>query len=183
MHPLVSEYGTLYEFRVSGVTASGAGQEAVERLPTPEGAPAGPPTNLSVEFQTPDVVALTWSPPVANLRRGRVLRYTAQLYKVEDHSAPVGERNVTVNKAVFVGLEENTEYSFHVRAFTIRGAGPPSDKLIIKTDRDAVRAPLAVSALATSDSSVEVWWEPVPSRNKVIGYQVRTIKFLISVQK
>ncbi|XP_065348128.1 tyrosine-protein phosphatase Lar-like isoform X4 [Cloeon dipterum] len=166
------EHGTMYEFRLAGVTAAGVGQEAVERLPTPEGAPAGPPTNLSVDFQTPDVVALTWSPPMANLRRGRVLRYTAQLYKVEDHSAPVGERNVTLPKAVFVGLEENTEYSFQIRAFTVRGAGPPSEKLLVKTDRDAVRAPLSVNALATSDASVEVWWEPVPSRNKVIGYQV-----------
>jgi hypothetical protein len=31
---------------------------------------------------------------------------------------------------------------------------------------------MSVQAVATSDQSVEVWWEPVPSRSKVIGYQV-----------
>lgn len=41
------------------------------------------------------------------------------------------------------------------------------------TERDIVRAPMSVQAVATSDQSVEVWWDPVHSRSKVTGYQVR----------
>jgi receptor-type tyrosine-protein phosphatase F len=80
-----------------------------------------------------------------------------------------------------VGLEENSEYAFIVRAHTARGAGPPNERLVARTERDAVRAPLTVHALATSDSSVEVWWEAVPSRNKVIGYQVIYLKMQTAV--
>lgn len=75
-------------------------------------------------------------------------------------------------KAVFTNLEENTDYVFHVRAHTSQGAGPYSDKTTVHTERDIVRAPMSVQAVATSDQSVEVWWESVPSRSKVIGYQV-----------
>lgn len=31
---------------------------------------------------------------------------------------------------------------------------------------------MSLQGLATSESSIEIWWEPVPSRGKVIGYQV-----------
>jgi hypothetical protein len=82
-------------------------------------------------------------------------------------------KNITfILQAVFVGLEENCEYAFEVRAHTSRGSGPMSERVTSRTERDAVRAPLSVHALATSESSVEVWWEPVPGRNKVVGYQV-----------
>lgn len=75
-------------------------------------------------------------------------------------------------QAVFTNLEENTDYVFRVRAHTSQGAGPYSEKITVHTERDIVRAPMSVQAVATSDQSVEVWWEPVPSRSKVIGYQV-----------
>lgn len=73
---------------------------------------------------------------------------------------------------MFTNLEENTDYVFRVRAHTNQGAGPYSEKIAVHTERDIVRAPMSVQAVATSDQSVEVWWEPVPSRSKVIGYQV-----------
>lgn len=95
----------MYEFRLAGVTSTGVGQEAVTRLTTPEGAPTGPPTNLTLHFQTPDVAALTWSPPALNLRRGRVLYYTAKLHKVDDHTAPAIERNISLTK-----VTKNTVY-------------------------------------------------------------------------
>jgi netrin-G3 ligand len=75
-------------------------------------------------------------------------------------------------QAVFSDLEEHTDYVLQVRAHTGQGAGPYSERITLHTERDIVRAPMAVKAIATSDSSVEVWWEAVPSRGKVIGYQV-----------
>lgn len=69
-------------------------------------------------------------------------------------------------------MEENTEYVFHVKAYTMRGSGPPSDKITITTDKDIGRAPMSVKAMATSETSVEVWWESVPNRGKIVGYQI-----------
>jgi netrin-G3 ligand len=82
-------------------------------------------------------------------------------------------------QAVFTNLEENTDYVFRVRAHTSQGAGPYSEKITVHTERDIVRAPMSVQAVATSDQSVEVWWEPVPSRSKVIGYKVVIILYII----
>ena len=44
--------------------------------------------------------------------------------------------------------------------------------MTFRTDRNVVRAPEKVRAMATSDSSIEVWWEAVPLRTKVIGYYI-----------
>lgn len=165
------ERGVEYEFRVAGQNHIGIGQEAIKYLNTPEGPPTGPPANITYRFQTPDVVCVTWDPPTREHRNGQIIRYDVQFHKKNDHSTII-ERNITQNKAVFTNLEENTDYVFHVRAYTSQGGGPFSEKITVTTERDIGRAPMSVKAVATSDSSVEVWWEAVPSRGKVIGYQI-----------
>nr|CAH7755220.1 unnamed protein product [Callosobruchus chinensis] len=165
------ERGVEYEFRVAGQNHIGIGQEAIKYMHTPEGPPTGPPTNISYHFQTPDVVCVTWSPPLREHRNGQITKYDIQFHKKSDHSNII-VRNVSTTKAVFTNLEEDTEYVFHVKAYTSVGAGPNSEKVTFHSDRDIGRAPMSVKAVATSDSSVEVWWEPVPSRGKVIGYKI-----------
>ncbi|XP_051170943.1 tyrosine-protein phosphatase Lar isoform X3 [Leptopilina boulardi] len=165
------ERGVDYEFRVAGKNHIGFGQEAVQYWASPESEPSGPPTNLSFHFQTPDTVCVTWSEPLQQHKNGRITNYDVQFHKKNDHSTIV-DRNTTSTRAVFTNLEENTEYVFHVKAHTQRGSGPFSEKITIVTEKDIGRAPMNVKAVATSESSVEVWWEPVPSRGKIIGYQI-----------
>ncbi|XP_049549044.1 tyrosine-protein phosphatase Lar isoform X1 [Anopheles darlingi] len=165
------ERGVEYEFRVAGMNHIGIGQEAVKHLQTPEGSPTGPPTSIAVRFQTPDVVCITWEPPTREHRNGQITRYDVQFHKKIDHGLGT-ERNTTVRKAVFTNLDESTEYVVRVRAYTKQGAGPFSEKLIITTERDMGRAPFSVQAVATSEQTVEVWWEPVPSRGKLVGYKI-----------
>lgn len=160
-----------YEFRVAGQNAIGFGQETVRFWYSPEGEPTGPPTNLSYFFQTPDTVCVTWDPPLRQHRNGQITGYDVQFNKKNDHSTTIN-RNTTKTRAVFTNLEENTEYVFHVRAHTSRGSGPYSEKITIITEKDIGRAPMSVKAVATSDTSVEVWWEPVPNRGKILGYQI-----------
>nr|CAD7398702.1 unnamed protein product [Timema poppensis] len=165
------ERGVEYEFRVAGENHIGFGQETIKYLATPEGPPSGPPTNISYHFQTPDVVSVTWTAPLREHRNGQITRYDVQFHKKADRTTII-DRNTTATKAVFTNLEDHTDYVFHVRAHTSQGAGPFSEHLTVSTERDIVRAPMSVQAVATSDQSVEVWWETVPSRGKVIGYQI-----------
>lgn len=165
------ERGVDYEFRVAGKNHIGFGQETVRYWFSPEDAPSGPPSNLSFHFQTPDTVCVTWDEPPRHHRNGKIIRYDVQFNKKNDHTTTI-DRNTTQNRAVFTNLEENTEYVFHVRAYTSQGAGPFSEKITIPTEKDIGRAPMSVKAVATSESSVEVWWEPVPNRGKIIGYQI-----------
>lgn len=165
------ERGVEYEFRIAGMNHIGTGQETVKYLLTPEGIPTGPPSNISVRFQTPDIVCITWESPTREHRNGQILHYDVQFHKKIDHGLGV-ERNTTLKKVVFTNLEESTEYVFRIRAHTKQGAGPFSEKVIIPTERDMGRAPMAVRAVATSEQTVEVWWEEVPSRGKLIGYKI-----------
>lgn len=165
------ERGVEYEFRVAGQNHIGVGQEAIKYMNTPEGPPTGPPTNITYHFQTPDVVCISWSPPTREHRNGQILKYDIQFQKKTDHNNII-VRNITHTKAVFTNLEENTEYVFHIKAYTSQGVGPSTEKIFLQTDRDIGRAPMSVKAVATSDSSVEVWWEAVRTRGKVIGYKI-----------
>ncbi|XP_015173426.1 PREDICTED: tyrosine-protein phosphatase Lar isoform X12 [Polistes dominula] len=165
------ERGVEYEFRVAGQNNVGYGQETVQYWSSPEGEPSGSPTNLSYFFQTPDTLCVTWDKPLRQHRNGQIIGYDVQFNKKNDHSSII-ERNTTKTRAVFSNLEEDTEYVFHVRARTSRGSGPYSEKITIITEKDIGRAPMLVKAVATSESSVEVWWEPVPNRGKITGYQV-----------
>ncbi|XP_026300845.1 tyrosine-protein phosphatase Lar isoform X13 [Apis mellifera] len=167
----LGERGVDYEFRVAGQNAIGFGQETVRYWFSPEGLPTGAPTNLSYFFQTPDTVCVTWDMPLREHRNGQIIGYDVQFNKKNDHSTTIN-RNTTRTRAVFTNLEENTEYVFHVIARTSRGSGPISEKITIVTEKDMGRAPMSVKAVATSDTSVEVWWEPVPNRGKILGYQI-----------
>lgn len=73
---------------------------------------------------------------------------------------------------MFTNLEESTEYVFKVRAYTKQGAGPFSEKIIIETERDMGRAPTGVRAVATSEQTVEAWWDAVPARGRLVGYKI-----------
>ncbi|XP_058805805.1 tyrosine-protein phosphatase Lar isoform X2 [Phymastichus coffea] len=167
----LEERGVDYEFRVAGKNAMGFGQEQVRNWYSPESIPTGPPRNLSYNFQTPDTVCVSWEPPSIHQRNGQIIGYSVQFHKRQDHTSEVS-RNTSQTRAVFSNLENDQEYLFHAKAYTRLGAGPYSEKITIRTDKDIGRAPMSLKAIATSDSSVEVWWEPVPNRGKILGYQI-----------
>ena len=165
------EKGIEYEFRVAGVNRVGAGQEAIKAYLTPEGVPSDSPKNITTRFQTPDVIEISYDPPPESSRNGQVTMYDIQFWK---SVAPEEKRmrSTTERKTVFANLDDNTEYVFAVRANTRKGYGPWSTQTRFRTERNIIRAPQQMRAMATSDSSIEVWWEAVPLRTKVIGYEL-----------
>ncbi|XP_047993091.1 tyrosine-protein phosphatase Lar isoform X5 [Leguminivora glycinivorella] len=165
------ERGVQYEFRIAGRNHIGIGQETIKYWLTPEGVPKGPPANVTYHFQTPDVICVTWDPPTRADRSGQIKKYDVEFLKKGDQSSLI-ERTTTANKTVFTGLEEDAHYTFKVRAYTDQGPGPYSKEITAHTERDIGRAPMSVKAVATSESDVEVWWEPVPSRRKILGYVI-----------
>ncbi|XP_055940735.1 tyrosine-protein phosphatase Lar-like isoform X5 [Argiope bruennichi] len=166
--------GARYEFYLSGKNNVGWGQEAYTYLDTPEGVPTAPPQNLSRRLQSPTGVVITWSPPVQQFRNGQITHYGIKFHKSSDGS--VMERNTTETRMVFSNLDENTEYTFQVNAFTKKGAGPWSPRMTVQTPGDVPPAPTNVQAVATSDQSVEVWWDPVPYFLDILGYEVLYIQ-------
>ncbi|KAJ8973505.1 hypothetical protein NQ317_018312, partial [Molorchus minor] len=119
--------GVEYEFRVAGQNHIGTGQEAIKYMRTPEGPPTGPPTNISYHFQTPDIVCISWNPPAREHRNGQIVKYDILFHKKFDQNNIIS-RNTSHTKYVFTNLEENTEYVFHIKAYTSQGPGPNSEK-------------------------------------------------------
>ncbi|XP_055931726.1 tyrosine-protein phosphatase Lar-like isoform X3 [Argiope bruennichi] len=162
--------GTKYEFRLSGRNALGWGQEFVTYLETPEGVPTAPPQNLTHNLQSPTTVVISWDPPVAQYRNGKILHYGVQFHKALESKAP--ERNTTASRLVFSALDENTEYVYRVRAYTAKGPGPWSSPATVHTPGDVPTAPTNVQAMATSETTVLVWWDQVPYFLDILGYKV-----------
>lgn len=118
-------------------------------------------------------MAIKWDDPVPDERNGQILRYHVKfMRKYGGDERDTIRRNTTTRKAVFDNLEENTDYMVQVAAATSVGPGPYSANVTIKTDRDMLRAPTGVVAMATSDSTIEVWWDSGEARSRIIGYQI-----------
>ncbi|UXI17727.1 RING finger protein 11 [Sarcoptes scabiei] len=164
------ELGTRYEFRLSARNNIGWGQESITYLDTPEGPPSASPQNITDRLQSPTTVVFTWDPPPYQHQNGKIISYGIHFLKLIDLT-PV-EFNTTNLRMVFSSLDENTEYKFRARAYTAKGAGPWSEFLQIMTPGDAPPAPTSVQALATSETTVEVWWDEMPFFNDILGYTV-----------
>ncbi|XP_071033354.1 tyrosine-protein phosphatase Lar isoform X4 [Parasteatoda tepidariorum] len=162
--------GTRYEFRLSGRNALGWGQEFVAYFDTPEGVPTAPPQNLSHNLQSPTTVVISWDPPLAQYRNGKILYYGVEFHKALEMKTP--ERNTTATRLVYSSLDENTEYAYRIRAYTSRGPGPYSREVPVHTPGDVPTAPTNVQAMATSETTVEVWWDEVPYFLDILGYKV-----------
>ena len=161
--------GSKYEFRLAGKNAIGWGQEAILNYDTPEGIPKDSPQNLTYKLQSPTIVVINWELPLAVFRNGKIIKYGYQFYKPGE---PNGEMNTTQARIVFPSLEENSEYHFKVRAYTTKGCGPWSSRLTIQTPADVPPSPKDVQAMATTDHSVQVWWNEITYFADILGFRV-----------
>ncbi|XP_075528366.1 tyrosine-protein phosphatase Lar isoform X3 [Dermacentor variabilis] len=163
--------GARYEFRLSGRNLLGWGQEAITFVSTPEGEPTSPPQNVTFRLQSPTTVVFTWEPPSPLHRNGHITHYSVQFRRrSSDFSAD--DRNTSHTRVVFSSLDEKTDYFMRVRACTAKGCGPWGENLTASTPGDIPSAPTNVQAVATSDQSVEVWWDEMPYFRDILGYQV-----------
>ena len=161
--------GSKYEFRLAGKNAIGWGQEAINLYETPEGIPKDSPQNLTYKLQSPTIVVINWDPPLTAFRNGKIIKYGYQFNKPGE---PNGEMNTTQARIVFPSLEENSEYHFKVRAYTIKGSGPWSSRIVIQTPADVPPSPKDVQAMATTDHSVQVWWSEMAYFADILGFRV-----------
>jgi len=161
--------GSRYEFRLAGKNAIGWGQESINIFETPEGLPSNSPQNLTYKLQSPTIVVINWDPPLQPFRNGKIIKYGYQFAKPGELTTEI---NTTQARIVFPSLEENSEYHFKVRAYTSRGAGPWSGKISIQTPGDVPPSPKDVQAMATTEHSVQVWWNEMTYFSDILGFRV-----------
>lgn len=96
--------------------------------------PDRPPTDITAFSVGTDVVGITWNPVSLEYANGKVLGYRV-LYN-DGNETSRANSNVTppeVTHSEIKGLRPNTNYSFHVLAFTAKGDGPVSATFFAKT--------------------------------------------------
>ncbi|XP_052090699.1 tyrosine-protein phosphatase Lar-like isoform X2 [Mytilus californianus] len=165
--------GATYEFRVQAVNENGVGHRAVKTLDIPDGVPAGAPQNFTVTGVSETTIKLEWDLPAKHLQNGEIVMYQMIYHKLAE--IDVEDLNLTSTEYTITGLDMNTDYVFQIRAFTSKGAGPWTTKLIFHTYGRMPPAPQQVVVSRTSWKTIQVTWnEPkVP----VSGYRVSYNQF------
>ncbi|UYV73144.1 PTPRD [Cordylochernes scorpioides] len=112
-----------------------------------------PSQNISHRLQSPTTAVISWGPPLPQYSNGYITHYGYQFHKSTDVTA----------------LEKNTTHS----RIVISERGRPLEHQAGSRDpRGRAPSPTNVQAMATSDQSVEVWWDEVPYFHDILGYQV-----------
>ena len=96
--------------------------------------PGIPPVSVRGRNTSSTSILVTWGEVPADKQHGDIIHYTVIYEKKEGGTEK--RKTVTTRTAELKDLEKYTEYSIKVLAATIKGDGPPSDPIIVRTDQD-----------------------------------------------
>jgi len=94
--------------------------------------PGGSPENFTAIGQTSTSVLLRWDPPAKKLRHGDIVLYEV-LYHRADNPLEDFAVNDTDTSVIVDGLDVDADYTFQLRAYTVKGSGPWTRRLPFKT--------------------------------------------------
>ena len=97
--------------------------------------PGAPPVPVRGHNSSSTSISVTWGEVPADKQHGDIIHYTVIYEKKEGGTEK--RKTVTTRTAELKDLEKYTEYSIKVLAATIKGDGPPSDPIIVRTDQDS----------------------------------------------
>ncbi|XP_068195899.1 receptor-type tyrosine-protein phosphatase F-like isoform X9 [Antennarius striatus] len=148
-----------YEFRVMAVNNIGRGppSDPVETR-TGEQAPSSPPLFVQARMLSDTTMLVQWEPPEEP--NGRIRGY--RIYYSSDLTAPLSawEKHNTHESSLTTipGLIPDITYSLRVLGFTSVGDGPPSDILLVKTQKGVPAQPSNFEAEAELDNRIMLSW-------------------------
>ncbi|XP_073259128.1 receptor-type tyrosine-protein phosphatase delta-like [Porites lutea] len=131
--------------------------------------PSAAPQNVQGHPTSPTEILVKWDEVPEDKQNGEILQYTILYRKTEGGEQKISQVNSRSVK--LTGLAKYTVYSISVVAATIKGDGPASSTITVRTDEDTPSAaPLLSNVTALNSTSVLVEWERVPReyRNGII---------------
>ncbi|XP_068728210.1 receptor-type tyrosine-protein phosphatase delta-like [Montipora capricornis] len=137
---------------------------------TNQSAPGSPPSNVRGHHTSSTTILVQWDEVPIERQHGTIINYTVVYWRTEE-AEEHKRRTVTKRKADLTDLMMYTHYSFEVFASTIKGGGPSSPNVTVRTDEDKPSAsPTITEVPALSSTSIRVKWSPVPkvSRHGII---------------
>ncbi|KAG8193109.1 hypothetical protein JTE90_013867 [Oedothorax gibbosus] len=166
----------IYLFRVLAENRIGKSEPSkpIEAI-TQEEAPGAAPVKVRAHPTSSQSIKVSWKPPTTELQHGVLKGYYVG-YKV------MGTPESFVYKTLEIGesfkeechvtsLRRNTKYSVVVQAFNSKGAGPPSDEVVVETlENDPPLTPPLTIMDRTSTSLHLAWDSNYDKGNPVSGY-------------
>ncbi|XP_037837888.1 receptor-type tyrosine-protein phosphatase S isoform X7 [Kryptolebias marmoratus] len=171
---------TEYEIRVSAFNSIGQGPPSTRvEARTGEQAPASPPRNVLAHVIAENNVMVRWEEPEEP--NGQVKGY--RVYYTMDPSRPINEWQIhNVQDSLLTTIQNlvtSETYTIQVLAFTSVGDGPFSDPVHVKVLHGVPGQPGKFKVGKVTDTSIELTWEPVYNKEKIIKYELlyRPVKF------
>ena len=104
-------------------------------------APSSPPTSVIATAQNSTTISVSWGPVVEQDRNGIIKGYKI-IYQALPNGVNktkiinISENSQSEQDTTLDGLNEFTNYSIRVLAFTSEGNGPLSDAKVVQTQQD-----------------------------------------------
>ncbi|KAJ7358734.1 hypothetical protein OS493_021509 [Desmophyllum pertusum] len=157
---------TSYDVWVSAFTGEGSGPPSRPvTVITDEDVPSHAPRLLQLSAKTSDSVFVQWEPIPQHHVKGILQGYHVH-YSQESTRYPVIKNVITVNASVTHATLDNmkplTRYRVWITGFTVKGAGPNSEKEFVSTPQAAPDSPEEVHVLIESPQSVRITWRSHP---------------------
>eukprot|EP00118_Oscarella_pearsei_P024080 m.297875 g.297875 ORF g.297875 m.297875 type:complete len:3271 (+) comp40778_c0_seq3:234-10046(+) len=162
-------------------TGNGEGESACSAALTGQtvSAPSAPPQNASVVANSSTSFSVSWQRPPEMMRNGIIRMYIVRYNNTDDGKAAnwtVGGDSLT---ALVTGLNEYSNYSVSVSAFTV-AEGPSSSPIAVTTYEDVPsEPPRNFNVTPTCEGCIPSWlflqWEPPPFDDQngiIISYEI-----------
>ena len=100
-------------------------------------APGAPPSNVRGHNTSSTTILVQWDEVPIERQHGEIISYTVIYWRTKDARKRQEEKHVQELEATLQGLEKYTDYNVEVLASTIRGRGPHSHLITVRTDQDS----------------------------------------------
>ena len=99
--------------------------------------PGAPPTNVTGHNTSSTTILVEWDEVPIERQHGEIISYTVIYWRTKDARKGQEEKHVQELEATLQGLEKYTDYNIEVLASTIKGRGPSSHLITVRTDQDS----------------------------------------------
>jgi len=99
--------------------------------------PDGAPQNVQGQNTSSTSILVTWDEVPAEQQNGIITSYTITYKSQTENDNGNVEVNGSVRQTELANLKEYVNYNITVFASTVKGDGPASDPIVVRTDQDS----------------------------------------------
>jgi len=99
--------------------------------------PGAAPENVTGQNSSSTSILVMWNEVPADQQNGIITGYTITYHSQTENDNGSVQVNGSVRQTELTNLKEYVNYNITVFASTVKGDGPPSDPIVVRTDQDS----------------------------------------------